>query len=220
MGDYADARRKMVDCQLRTNDVTDHELLKAMGTVPRESFVPASRAALAYIDDDLPVESSDGRRFLMRPATFGKLVQLAEIGPDDVVLLIGGASGYEAAVLARLAGSVVMLECDADLARAAADRLARLQADSAAVVVGPLEKGWPAEAPYDAIIVAGATETSAAGLTDQLRDGGRLAVVEGLGGAATARLYVRSGTAAGGRFAFNAAAKPLPGFEPAPTFVF
>ena len=120
MADYADARRKMVDCQLRTNDVTDHELLKAMGAVPRESFVPASRAALAYIDDDLPVESSDGRRFLMRPATFGKLVQLAEIGPDDVVLLIGGASGYEAAVLARLAGSVVMLECDPDLARTAA----------------------------------------------------------------------------------------------------
>ncbi len=220
MADYADARRKMVDCQLRTNDVTDHELLKAMGAVPRESFVPASRAALAYIDDDLPVESSDGRRFLMRPATFGKLVQLAEIGPDDVVLLIGGASGYEAAVLARLAGSVVMLECDPGLARTAADRLARLQVDSAAVVVGPLEKGWPAEAPYDAIIVAGATQTSAAGLTDQLRDGGRLAVVEGLGGAATARLYVRSATGAGGRFAFNAAAKPLPGFEPVPTFVF
>lgn len=220
MGDYADARRKMVDGQLRTNDVTDHELLKAMGSVPRESFVPASRAALAYIDDDLPVESSNGRRFLMRPATFGKLVQLAEVGRDDVVLLVGGASGYEAAVLARLAGSVVMLECDPELARSAADRLARLQVDNAAVVVGPLEKGWPAEAPYDAIILAGATETGAAGLAEQLREGGRLVVVEGLGGAAAARLYVRSSAGAGGRFAFNAAAKPLPGFEATPAFVF
>lgn len=220
MGDYGDARRKMVDSQLRTNDVTEHDLLKAMGEVPREAFVPASRTALAYIDEELPVEGSSGQRFLMRPATFGKLAQLAEIGRDDVVLLVGGASGYEAAVLARLAGSVVMLECDPDLAKSAADRLARLQVDSAAVVVGPLEQGWPAEAPYDAIVVAGAAETSAAGLAEQLREGGRMVVVEGLGGSAVAKLYVRSGGGSAGRFAFNAAAKPLPGFAPKPAFVF
>jgi protein-L-isoaspartate(D-aspartate) O-methyltransferase len=220
MADYASARRKMVDCQLRTNDVTDHAVLKAMGDVPREAFVPSSRTALAYIDEDLPVEGSDGRRFLMRPATFAKLLQLAEIGRDDVVLLVGGASGYEAAVLARLAGSVVALECDADLAKSAGDRLARLQVDNAALVVGPLERGWPAEAPYDVIVVVGAIQTDSPVLAEQLRDGGRMVAVLGLGGAAEARLTVRSGGDVGSRFAFNAAAKPLPGFEPAATFVF
>jgi protein-L-isoaspartate(D-aspartate) O-methyltransferase len=220
MGDYASARRKMVDSQLRTNDVTDHAVLKAMGEVPREAFVPSSRAALAYIDEDLPVEGSDGRRYLMRPATFARLLQLAEIGSDDVVLLVGGASGYEAAVLARLAGSVVVLECDAELAKSAAERLARLQVDNAALVVGPLENGWPAEAPYDVVLVAGAMQTEAPKLAEQLRDGGRMVAVVGLGGSAVARLYVRTGSDVGSRFAFNAAAKPLPGFQPAPAFVF
>jgi protein-L-isoaspartate(D-aspartate) O-methyltransferase len=220
MGDYVSARRKMVDSQLRTDDVSDHAVLKAMGEVPREVFVPASRAALAYIDEDLPVEGSDGRRFLMRPATFGKLLQLAEIGPDDVVLLVGGASGYEAAVLARLAGSVVVLECDAALAKSAGERLARQQADNAALVVGPLESGWAAEAPYDVIVVVGAVQTDTPKLAEQLRDGGRMVAVRGLGGAAEARLTVRSGGDVGSRFAFNAAAKPLPGFEPTATFTF
>lgn len=220
MVDFADARRKMVDGQLRTTDVTDHAVLKAMGEVPREAFVPASLAALAYIDDDLPVGGSGATRFLMRPATFGKLVQLAEIDPSDVVLVIGGASGYEAAVIARLAGSVVALEADGELAKAASDRLSRLGVDTASVVVGPLAAGWPAEAPYDVILVAGAVETGLGPLGEQLRDGGRMVAVEGVGGAAAARLYTRAGGSVSGRFAFNAAAKPLPAFERPKTFVF
>lgn len=220
MVDFADARRKMVDGQLRTTDVTDHAVLKAMGEVPREAFVPASLAALAYIDDDLPVGGSGATRFLMRPAIFGKLVQLAEIDPTDVVLVVGGASGYEAAVVARLAGSVVALEEDAELAKAASDRLSRLGVETAAVVVGPLAAGWPAEAPYDVILVAGAVESGLGPFGEQLRDGGRMVVVEGLGGSAAARLYTRTGGAVSGRFAFNAAARPLAAFERPKAFVF
>lgn len=220
MVDFADARRKMVDGQLRTTDVTDHAVLKAMGEVPREAFVPASLAALAYIDDDLPVGGSGATRFLMRPAIFGKLVQLAEIDPTDVVLVVGGASGYEAAVIARLAGSVVALEEDAELAKAASDRLSRLGVETAAVVVGPLAAGWPAEAPYDVILIAGAVESGLEPFGEQLRDGGRMVVVEGLGGSAAARLYTRTGGAVSGRFAFNAAARPLAAFERPKAFVF
>lgn len=220
MGDYAAARRKMVDTQLRTSDVTDQAVLAAMEAVPREAFVASSYASLAYIDDDLPIGGGEGGRYLMQPAIFARMVQAGELASTDVVLLVGGGSGYEAAVLARLASSVVALECDADLARAAAARLVELGVDTAVVVEGPLAAGWPSEAPYDVILVAGAVETGLDRLFEQLRDGGRMVVVEGTGGAATARLYRRSGGTVSGRFLFNAAIKPLPGFERAKSFVF
>jgi len=219
MGDFAAARRKMVDTQLRTSDVTDNAVLAAMGAVPREVFVSSNYAPLAYIDEDLPIGGDSGR-YVMRPAAFAKLAQAAEIAPSDVVLLVGGGSGYEAAVLARLASSVVVLEQDPDLARIATARLAELEVDSAVVVVGPLPGGWPAEAPYDVILVAGATQANLDALATQLREGGRMVVVEGTGGAATAQIYRRSAGGVSGRFLFNAAVKPLPGFERPKAFVF
>lgn len=217
MGDFADARRKMVDCQLRTSDVTDHAIQAAMGAVPREAFVASSLAPLAYIDEELSI---GGGRVLMRPATFGKLLQLAAIGPGDVVLLVGAGSGYEAAVISRLASSVVALECDADLGRAASERLSRLGVETASVVIGPLEAGWPKEAPYDVVILAGAAEAGLEPLGAQLRDGGRMAAVVGTGGAAAAQLFTKSGDSLSGRFGFNAAAKTLPGLSRPKAFVF
>jgi len=217
MGDFADARRKMVDCQLRTSDVTDHDIQSAMGSVPREAFVAAELAPLAYIDEELAI---GGGRVLMRPATFGKLLQLAAIRPADTVLVVGGGSGYEAAVLARIAASVVAVESDSALAAAAAERLSRLGATTASVVTGSLAAGWPAGAPYDVILLTGAAETALDGLGAQLREGGRLVAVEGRGGAAAAQVYTRAGGGISGRFGFNAAARPLPGFEQAKAFVF
>jgi protein-L-isoaspartate(D-aspartate) O-methyltransferase len=220
MGDFADARQKMVEGQLRTSDILDHDVLAAMGSVPREAFVPGSLAALAYLDEDLPVAGSAGRRFLMRPATLGKLLQLAEIRPTDGVLVVGCPTGYEAAVAARIARDVVALESDPELARAAAEQLAALGVDTAEVVSGPLPAGWPGGAPYDVIVVAGAVECGIGALAEQLAVGGRMVVVEGLGGAAAATLYTRSAGGVSGRFAFNASARLLPGFERPKTFVF
>ncbi len=116
MLDFAAARRMMVDCQVRTSDVTDLRLIAAMLTVPRERFAPKELAELAYLDADLPVEA--GRR-LMKPMVLSKLLQAAEIGESDRVLIVGCASGYSAAVIEHLAGSVVALEEDADLAQLA-----------------------------------------------------------------------------------------------------
>jgi protein-L-isoaspartate(D-aspartate) O-methyltransferase len=220
MTDFSQSRRKMVDNQLRTNDVTDHRILDAMETVPRERFVPASKKAIAYIDEDLPIGPVDSGRVLMKPHIFGKLVQLAEIQEGDVVLIVGAGTGYSSAVISKLAASVVALEENEDLAKTATESLVDLGIENAVVVEGPLVKGYAAEGPYDVILVDGAVEVLPSTFTDQLKEDGRLAVIEGRGGAGAARLYQKSGDVASSRFAFNASVAILPGFAKEAEFVF
>ncbi|MFD1694100.1 protein-L-isoaspartate O-methyltransferase family protein [Roseibium aestuarii] len=219
MTDYALSRRKMVDCQLRTNDVTDHRVLDAVEAVPRERFVPASRQAVAYIDREIAVEGS-GQRVLVKPHVMGKMVQLAGVRPDDVVLVIGAGSGYTTAVMSHLAASVVAVESDPDLARQAGETIVELGIQNAAVVEGPLTAGLAGEGPFDVILIDGAVEVLPQDLFRQLKDGGRLVVVEGLGGAGTVRLYQKAGEHVSGRFAFNASVPLLPGFGRVPEFQF
>src|SRR3954453_4066794 len=106
MSDFATARQKMVDGQVRPSDVTDQRILNAMLTVPREAFVPESQRALAYLDLDLDIGEAGSKGFLIKPVAIAKMLQAAEIGPTDNVLVVGCASGYTAAVLARLAATV------------------------------------------------------------------------------------------------------------------
>jgi protein-L-isoaspartate(D-aspartate) O-methyltransferase len=218
MVDYVSARTRMVDNQLRTNDVTDYSVLDAIQAVPREMFVPSTRRALAYIDEDVPL--GDNGRALMKPHVFGKLIQAAGLLPADVVLIVGAGTGYSAAVVARIASAVFALEQDTRLADQARATLSTLGADTVSVVTGPLTSGWAADAPYDAIIVEGAVEFVPTALFDQLRDGGRLVAIEGHGRAGRARLYTRSGSDVSGRLVFNCAARPLPGFARPKEFVF
>jgi protein-L-isoaspartate(D-aspartate) O-methyltransferase len=221
--DFSVQRAKMVEGQLRTTDVTNIPLLEAMAQIPREEFVPGKRRALAYIDEDLeiaPASAEGPARYLMEPSPFARLVQLAGIGPGDFVLDIGCATGYSSAVLSRLASSVIALESDSALAEIAAETLSRLGYDNVAVVQGPLHKGFPSEAPYDVIFVGGAVEEIPEALFDQLKEGGRLVTVVGQGNAAMAHLYLKDSGIVSGRRSFNAAVKPLPGFERAPVFVF
>ncbi len=223
MDDYTTARTKMVDSQLRTQSVTDYNVLAAMGAVPREQFLPPASRALAYIDSDLllaPATPDAPARYMMEPAPLGRLAQLADIGEADVVLVVGCATGYSAAVLARLANSVVALEQDADLAARASETLTDLGVDNVAVVTGSLEAGYPSEAPYDVIFLDGAVEVVPATLFDQLKDGGRLVAVVGYGRSAAATLFNRSGSDIGSRVAFDADVQPLPGFRRPKAFVF
>lgn len=221
--DFSEQRVKMVDGQIRTTDVTDAALLAAMLSVPREAFVGSGNPELAYIDDDLQIApAGEGRpaRYLMEPSPFAKLVQLAQIVPGDFVLDIGAGTGYAAAVLSRLASSVVALESDPALAEAAGATLSELGYDNVAVVQGVLNEGYGAEAPYDVILLGGAVETIQAALFDQLKEGGRLVAVEGQGNAGTARLFLKTAGIVTSRSAFNAAIRPLPGFERTPVFEF
>ena len=115
-------RLNMVESQVRPSDVTDRRIIKAMLEVPREKFVPASLASMAYMDEPLPVGTANGAgaRYLLAPRTFAKLVQLADVGPESRVLDVGCATGYSTAVLARLAKRVVAVESDQELGRARA----------------------------------------------------------------------------------------------------
>ncbi len=218
-----DRRLKMVDGQLRTTDVNRAEVVDAFLAVPREEFVPPHMAALAYIDEDVevaPARDGNPARFLMEPAAFGKLILLADLRPGDFVLDVGCATGYSAAVLSRLAGSVVALESDAALAGTASETLARLGFDNIAVVEGPLNQGYAAEAPYDVIFVGGAVDEIPEALFAQLREGGRLVAVVGQGNSGIAQIFLNTGGTVSGRRAFNAAVRPLPGFQREPSFQF
>lgn len=222
--DFDTARIKMVDNQVRPMDVTSHAVLRAFLSVPRERFVPSHVKALAYIDNDIEIapggSAAAAPRSMMQAAPLARLVQLAEIGPDDVVLEIGAGTGYGSAILSMLASSVVALECDEELASRAADTLSELGYDNVAVVTGALQDGYAPEAPYDVIVVNGSVEVLPEALFDQLRDGGRLVAVKGVGHAARAAIYLREGKNIAARAVFNLAVPPLPGFEREETFVF
>jgi protein-L-isoaspartate(D-aspartate) O-methyltransferase len=220
MIDFAQARRMMVDSQLRTFDVNDIPLLDAMQTVPRERFVMPGRENLAYIDQDLLLCEEPERRFMLSPMILGRLIQALEIESGMKVLDVASGFGYSAAVLAELGARVTALESVESLAAAARERLAAAGAASVEVVPGPLDQGWKANAPYDAVLVNGAIEVRPDGLLGQLAEGGRLACVQGRGRSAKATLYVRAGEAYGQRSVFDAAAPLLPQFRAEQGFVF
>ena len=215
MTDFAAARRNMVDGTIRTADVTDLRLLRAFQETPRERFVPAKSAELAYVDFDLPVAA---HRFLMKPRVLSKMLQVADVKPTDRVLDVGCATGYGAAILSHVAAQVVALEEDAALARTAREALAGRP--NVELVSGALSAGWAAAGPYDVIVMEGATEVVPESLLRQLSDGGRLVCVLGGDQAAKVMLYLRSGGDVGGRAVFDAAAVVLPGFTRPPAFAF
>ncbi|MEH3039310.1 MAG: protein-L-isoaspartate O-methyltransferase [Sphingomonas paucimobilis] len=166
--DFDAMRHAMVVSQLRTSAVSDPRVVSAMGDVAREGFVPAGQAEVAYRDAPLPLP---GGREINPPLITGRLLTAAEIRPTDRVLLVGAAMGYAAAVLARLAGSVVALEEDASFVAAARDAIAEASVE---VVEGPLNAGWAQGAPYDVIVIDGAVESVPDAIVQQLAPGGRL----------------------------------------------
>jgi protein-L-isoaspartate(D-aspartate) O-methyltransferase len=212
MVDFAQARQTMVDCQVRPADVTDLRVIAALGDVARERFVPAASRAVAYLDRDVPL---GGGRALLKPMVFAKLLQAAGLNGTERVLDVGCGTGYSAAVLADLAASVVALEEDAEVAGNALSGIHKVTS-----VRGPLADGWQQGAPYDVIMMQGATEVAPDSLLAQLADGGRLLTIVGSGPVGKATIYRASGKNVTAQPLFDAAAPLLPGFAKAPAFVF
>src|ERR1044072_3159060 len=215
--DTTRARRTMVDNQVRPADVTDHRIIAALLEVSREGFVAPSRQARAYLDLDVPA-AEGSRCVLLKPIVFGKLLQAAGIKESERVLDVGCATGYSAAVLAKLAANVVALEEDAALAASAKSNLA--DAANVSVVTGPLTAGSPQGGPYDVILLEGRSEVAPEPLCAQLGEGGRLLAVIGSAPMGKATIYTNAGGHVTAQPLFDAGAPVLPGFVKPPEFVF
>lgn len=211
---YVDMRKAMVANQLRTTGVNDPEVLAAFGAVPREWFVPAERRALAYSDAMVPL---GGGRKLNSPMALGRLLTEADPRPADHVLLVGAATGYAAALLARLAGSVVALEEDAALVAQARESLA---GTTVSVVEGPLTEGHAAAAPYDLIVIDGAIEYVPQPLVQQLAPTGRLVTALLDQGVSRISIGRRGGEGFGVASVADVASTILPGFAKPRAFSF
>ncbi len=220
--DFADARRKMVDGQIRPNRVSDPALLAAMRSLPREKFLPPELAARAYSDKPVPLGKG---RVLAEPLAIARMVQAAAPAEGARALVIAAGTGYGAALLAACGVRVTALEADAALLSIARSALKGIAADVAGrvnLVEGPLTAGWPAGAPYDIIMIEGAVHDIPAAIVGQLRPGeGRLVSVRA-GRALASQLILAELTPSGltSRALFDCAMPALAAFLPEPGFVF
>ncbi|MBS0383946.1 MAG: protein-L-isoaspartate O-methyltransferase [Proteobacteria bacterium] len=215
--DFARARDLMVETQVRTNDVTDARILRAMRTLPRERFAPPQHRSLAYADMEIEVAPA---RTLMRPRDLSKLLQALAPQSHERALEIAGATGYGAAVLASCCMEVVAHDPDPNLSFAAQAALESCGLANAKTVSAPIVNGWADDAPYDVIMLNGAAEIVPDAWLQQLAPKGRLAVIVRTGAAGSARIYTRSGDTIAYRTAFDAAPPIAPGLEKPPAFVF
>ncbi len=210
MTDQVARRTMMVDTQIRPSDVTKYPIIEAFLLVPREEFVPSDRRETAYASEN--IELGQGR-VVLEPRTFAKMLDVVDIQPRDLVLDVGPALGYSTAILSRLAETVIALEEDPSLAREAEQSLAEWGADNAALVEGSLVDGAPRHGPYDVIIIEGAVERVPDSLLGQLKEGGRIVCLFAEGALGTCRIGHRIDGQVSWRYAFNAGAPVLRGFQ-------
>ena len=221
MSGFSTARQKMVDGQVRPSDVTDIRIIDAMLAVPRDAFVPPNQRAMAYLDLDLDVsDGAPAKGYLIKPVVIAKMLQAAEIKDTDNVLVVGCATGYAAAVAAKLAGKVTATDGNPALAAKARDVLTQLGLANVTVRDAAAPEGDASGAPYDVIVLDGATEVTPDRLYAQLRDGGRLVGVFAMTRPPRATIVTRSHGDFGSRALFDAVVPVLPGFERLPAFVF
>lgn len=215
---FDEMRQTMIDCQLRTTGVSDTRVIEAFAAVPRERFVPADRAMLAYLDEDLAVAPG---RYLMEPMAFGQLLMGAGFRAHERVLIIGAGTGYSAAVIARLVRDVVAVEQEPALAIAARANLADMGVDNVQLVEGPLVGGWPEGGPYDVLFFDGAVASVPEALLAQLKDGGRVVgVIVDEGGVQRGSAGVYASGSFGQAEFTDISVKRLPGFDRPKAFTF
>ncbi len=215
MTDFAERRRMMVDTQVRPSDVTKYPIIEAMLAVPREQFVPNAQAEGAYADQNVPLGNG---RVLVEARTLAKTLDALDISSDEMVLDLACGLGYSTAVVARMAQMVIGVEEETSMASESASLLSDVGADNAIVHEGPLAEGAAEHGPYDVILVQEAVETLPDDLLTQLKDGGRIAALFMTGALGEVKIGYKANGAISWRFAFNATAPVLPGFEAAKEF--
>jgi protein-L-isoaspartate(D-aspartate) O-methyltransferase len=215
--DYARARANMVTNQLRPSRVGDPAVLEAMAAVPRERFLPTALRGVAYTDEDLPL--GDGY-WLIEPLVLARLIQAAEVKKSDVVLVVGCASGYAGAVLARLAATVLLVvpEVSAETVEALLDDLG---VDNVVVAASDdPASGHPSQAPFDVILIVGAVAAVPPALLDQIGEWGRVVAVVDQGRVGKAMVFTRVHGVVAGRELYDASIPPCPGLLASPGFSF
>ena len=200
----------MVDTQVRPSDVTKFPIIDAMLSVPRQAFVPDSLREAAYVGENLDI--GDGR-VLLEPRTLAKMLEVLDVQPSHVALDVACGLGYSTAILAQLCDFVVAVEDDEARAQEAQSILSERGIDNAAVMAGELTEGSEKSGPYDIIMVQGAVEDVPQTITDQLREGGRIACLFAEGSLGVVRVGHKIDGVMNWRFAFNANAPVLAGFE-------
>jgi len=176
MADYAAEREAIVERQLRRRGITEPHILDAFREIPREAFVGPKHAHSAYGDHPLPIEAG---QTISQPYIVALMIQAARINSGDAVLEVGSGSGYAAAIISRIAAKVVGIERQHELVEVARERMRRLGYDNVEIVEGDGTKGWPAGAPYDAILAAASGSHVPAPLIDQLKIGGSIVMPVG-----------------------------------------
>lgn len=210
MIDFAARRTQMVDTQVRPSDVTKFPIIDAMLSVPREAFVPSEMIEAAYVGETLEITPG---RALLEPRTLAKMLDALDIQREELVLDVGCGLGYSSAVIGHIADAVVAVEADESLAEEAQRLLVEAGADGVAVHTGPLADGAAEFGPFDVICIQGGVETVPESLTDQLKEDGRIASLFMEGQLGVVRIGYKQNGEVSWRFAFNASAPVLDGFE-------
>ena len=209
MTDFVTRRRMMVDTQVRPSDVTKFPIIDAMLRIPREAFVPDAEKEAAYAGRNVRLAEN---RVVLEPRTLAKMLDAVNIDNDDLVLDIGAGFGYSSAVIARIAEAVVAVEEDEAFTSEAQSLLVE-HGDNVVFHEGALAQGAAEHGPYDAIVIEGGVAQLPEAITAQLKDGGRIVCLFMEGALGTVRVGWKIDGAITWRFAFNASAPVLPGFE-------
>ena len=220
MTNYAQARTNMVDCQIHTAGVVNPRLLTAFETIPKELFVPKTKRSIAYYDEEIPLGNE---RFLLEPIILSKMLEAVQPKPDDVVLDIGGATGYTSAILSSSVSTILMLEDNQDFLDIAARQWDNLEICNVLGVHGDLNQGYPEKAPYDLIIINGAVTEIPENITKQLTPDGRMITIlkkpgERVGQATLIQSLGENGFSS--YTLFDAGSSYLPAFKPRTGFSF
>lgn len=215
MTDYAQRRTFMVDTQVRPSDVTKFPIIDAMLTVPREAFTPRDKREAAYVGENIEIASG---RVMLEPRTLAKMLDALAFTGRELVLDIGAGYGYSAAVISQMSEAVIAIEDDSDMVSEAQGALSENGADGVVMQEATLNEGAPEHGPYDVIIIEGGIETLPSAIADQVKDGGKIVALFMDGELGTVRVGYKQGGEITWRFAFNAAAPVLPGFEKAAEF--